>query len=288
MLKKFFNISDLNREQLISIVSGATVRSDLNGRNIGLIFEKYSTRTRLSFQVAINKLGGNCLDIRFDELNISRSETFEDTFKAMSCYLDGIIYRTNSHEKLLKAYKFFNKPMINALSEKSHPCQIISDLFTLKKRFGHLDLSILWMGDMNNVCFSYVDAMNLLPEVKFIICSTKNIISSHNWTLPKNVELISSLDNFNFANINALMTDVFVSMNDKESDEKLSELSKYQVTSEILNKTGDDCVFMHCLPANVGLEVSQEVIESNKSIVWEQAKNRMFAQEQLLHLIFRD
>ena len=287
MLKKFFNISDLNREQLISIISGSTDSSDLSGKNIGLIFEKYSTRTRLSFQVAINKLGGNCLDIRFDELNISRSETFEDTFRAMSCYLDGLVYRTNSHEKLLKSYKFFNKPIINALSEKSHPCQIISDLFTLKKRFGHLNLSILWIGDMNNVCFSYVDAMNLLPEVKFTICSTKDIISSQNWTLPKNVEVISSIDNFNFTNINAVMTDVFVSMNDEKSEEKLLELSKYQVTSEIMNKTNGDCVFMHCLPANVGLEVTQEVIESNKSIIWEQAKNRMFAQEQLLQLMFR-
>lgn len=285
MLKKFFNISDLNREQLISILSGNSVSRDLTGKNIGLIFEKYSTRTRLSFQVAINKLGGNSLDIKFDELNISRSETFEDTFRAMSCYLDGLIYRTNSHEKLLRAYKFFKKPIINALSEKSHPCQIISDLFTLKKRFECLDLSILWMGDMNNVCFSYVDAMNLLPEVKFTICSTKNIISSHNWTLPKNVEVISSLDNFDLTNINALMTDVFVSMNDEENQEKLSELSKYQVTAEILNKTSDDCVFMHCLPANVGLEVTQDVIESKKSIVWEQAKNRMFAQQQLLQNI---
>ena len=125
MNKNFFNISDLTKENIFEIIDGKDNHIDLKNKNIGLIFEKYSTRTRLSFTVGISNLGGNPVDIKFSELNISRDESFEDTFRAIDCYLDGLVFRTNDHKKLINASQFFKKPIINALSDHSHPCQIL-------------------------------------------------------------------------------------------------------------------------------------------------------------------
>ena len=156
MIKNFYNISDLSKEDINTILSIEISPKELLKKNIGLLFEKYSTRTRLSFSVGIHNMGGNCVDLRYSELNISRQESFEDTFLAFNCYLDGLIYRTTDHHKLIAASQYFDKPIINALSDVSHPCQILSDLLTLKEHFGSLDAHILWMGDMTNVTYSLV------------------------------------------------------------------------------------------------------------------------------------
>ena len=156
-IKNLIDISELHRDDIINILKYADELKNqnedfLSGKNIGLIFEKNSTRTRLSFQVGINQLEGNYIDIKFNELNLDRFESYEDTFEIMSCYLDSIIFRTNNHQKLELAKKFFKKPIINALSEKSHPCQAISDIYTIKEQFERLDnITISWLGDMNNV-----------------------------------------------------------------------------------------------------------------------------------------
>ena len=169
MRKNLFNISDLSKEELKFVLSTEIVPNSLKSKNIGLIFEKPSTRTRISFSTGIFKLGGNSIDIKFDELNISRDESFEDTFRALNCYLDCIIYRTSDHTKLTKSSKYFKKPMINALSDISHPCQIISDLLTLKDIFGELNIKICWFGDVNNVLYSLIEAANLIEEIELFI-----------------------------------------------------------------------------------------------------------------------
>ena len=128
MINNFFDINDLSKSLLEDIIFDKVQDSKLNNKNIGCLYEKPSTRTRLSFTTGINQLGGKSIDIRFDELNFSRQESFEDTFKALGCYLDGLIYRTASHDRLISGSKYMNKPVINALSEKSHPCQILADL----------------------------------------------------------------------------------------------------------------------------------------------------------------
>ena len=137
MINHFLNISDLTRKDIFTILDESEDSNILQNKSIGLLLEKYSTRTRLSFSVGISNLGGNVIDIKFEELNISREESFEDTFRAMDCYLDGLVYRTDLHQKLITASKYFNKPIINALSDHSHPCQIISDLLTLKEKLDH-------------------------------------------------------------------------------------------------------------------------------------------------------
>ena len=287
MLKNFFNISDLDGNFLFEILNLEDKPLCLKNKNIGLIFEKYSTRTRLSFSVGIANLGGNAIDIKLEELNISRDESFEDTFRAMNCYLDGFVYRTNNHKKLIQAANYFEKPIINALSDISHPCQILSDLLTLKEQFGSLDIHILWMGDMNNVLYSLVEAANILDQFSLTICAPELISSSIQWQMNSNIKVVSNLESIDLSHVNCVMTDVFISMNDEDSEEKISLLKPYSVTSELMAKTASNSIFMHCLPAKVGYEVSEEVFRSSKSIIWRQAYNRMIAQQKLLQFIYQ-
>lgn len=285
-MNNFLDISDLSSQNLRDILNIETNNSNyLKDKSIGMIFEKYSTRTRLSFNVGISQLSGNPVDIKFEDLNISREESFEDTFRAMSCYLDGLVYRTSDHNKLIKASKYFNKPIINALSDISHPCQALSDLYTLKETFNSLDVSVLWMGDMNNVCFSLVEVANLIEEFKLTICSPKEISENLKWNTNSNINIVNKISDIDLSSIQCVMTDVFISMNDLENEAKVNLLKDYIVNDDLMAKTGKDSIFMHCLPAKVGFEVSKSVFESSKSIVWRQAYNRMIAQKKLLQFI---
>ena len=283
MITNFFNISDLNYNNINTIFQTEINTKNLKDKSIGLLFEKYSTRTRLSFSAGISKLGGHNIDIRFEELNFSRDESFEDTFRAMDCYLDGLVYRTDNHQKLIQASKYFKKPIINALSDVSHPCQILSDLFTIQEHFGSLNCHILWMGDMNNVCFSLVEAANIIEDLKLTICTPKSISTEKNWKLGNNINILHKIEHLDLKIYKCIMTDVFLSMNDIESNEKVKLLHPYCVTSNLMSQTPSDSIFMHCLPANVGFEVDQEVFESSKSVVWKQALNRVHAQKSIIN-----
>tara|TARA_B100000989_G_scaffold71204_1_gene49896 strand:- start:342 stop:1226 length:885 start_codon:yes stop_codon:yes gene_type:complete len=286
--KNLINISELNREDIIDILKYAdqlNIKNEnfLCGKNIGLIFEKNSTRTRLSFQVGINQLEGNYIDIKLNELNLDRFESYEDTFEIMACYLDSLIFRTNDHQKLELAKKFFKKPIINALSEKSHPCQAISDIYTIKDHFKRLDnINISWLGDMNNVLYSLIEIINLLGGFKIHIFTDEKIYSNlkNQFNLTDYVVVHFELDHDVLSSSNCIMTDVHNSMNDK-MDKEL-ELKKFQVNEKLMAKTKEDAVFMHCLPAKIGSEVTSNVIKGNKSIVLSQAKNRMIAQKGIL------
>ncbi len=287
MKKNFLNISDLSEEKILSILNNDKETKILQNKSIGLLFEKHSTRTRLSFTVGITSLGGNPINVRFEELNISRDESFEDTFRAMECYLDGLIYRTRDHQNLIQASRYFKKPIINALSDKSHPCQALSDLLTIKENFGSFNIHVLWMGDMNNVCFSLVESVNLIKDLKLTICTPKSISDKLDWKMGSNISIVSELKNIDLPSVNCVMTDVFLSMNDKENDEKIIFLKPYNVDSQLMSKTNSNCIFMHCLPAQIGHEVSEDVFRSSKSIVWKQAYNRMIAQKKLLQFIYQ-
>ncbi len=287
MKKNFFNLSDLTKDEILSVINFSENSNCLSNLDIGLLFEKNSTRTRLSFEVGISKLAGNTINLKNEELNISREESFEDTFRAMNCYLDGLVYRTNDHQKLIRASKYFQQPIINALSDQSHPCQTISDLLTVNEHYGSLDCNILWMGDMNNVCFSLVEAANLFEEIKLTICTPSSIFKNKNWYLNKNIAVVDRIEDIDLGLINCVMTDVFISMNDDNSKEKIEMLQPYSVSLDLMQKTKMDSIFMHCLPAKVGYEVSEEVFRSAKSIVWRQAYNRMVAQKKLLQFIYQ-
>ena len=287
-MKNLLNISDLNQNDFDSILQFADdlnnqTEQTLTNKNIGLIFEKNSTRTRLSFQVGINQLDGNYIDVRFEELNLNRFESYEDTFEVMSCYLDYIVFRSNDHKKLELAHKFFKKPIINALSDLSHPCQAISDIYTLKENFGSIDnLNIVWMGDMNNVLFSLLEVISFTKNTKVDVFTNEQIYSQNkdNFNLGKNINFHFNINKEIIAEANCIMTDVFTSMNDKEDKENL--LSKFQVNGNIMSLTNKKSVFMHCLPAKIGSEVTEDVIKGVKSIVLAQARNRLVAQKGIL------
>jgi ornithine carbamoyltransferase len=287
-MKKLLNISDITSGDFNQILKFSKILNNeiedvLIDKNIGLIFEKNSTRTRLSFQVGINQLSGNYIDIKLDELNLQRIESYEDTFEIMSCYLDCLVFRTTDHQKLKVAYEFFQKPIINALSDKSHPCQAISDLFTLDEYFGSIDnLKIIWMGDINNVLFSLAEAIQFLKNTTLEVFTNEDIYQKNrkNYENLKNINFHFKLNKKVLGSANCIMTDVFNSMNDKENKESL--LSEYQVNQEVMSYTPESAVFMHCLPAKIGSEVTKEVIKGKQSIVMLQAKNRMVAQRGIL------
>ena len=288
-MKNFLNISDVSKSEFLSIIENAQnliskKEPVLNDKNIGLIFEKNSTRTRLSFQVGINQLQGNYIDINLESLNLNRFETFEDTFEMMGCYLDAIVFRTTDHKKLELAKKYFKKPIINALSDVSHPCQAVSDIFTLQEQFSRINnLKIVWMGDMNNVLYSLVEAAEYLDDV-FIDIFTDEKIYQEKIEIFKKFSHISINHEINtdlLERCDCVMTDVFLSMNDNDSD-KESLLKRFQVNSKVMSITKDEAVFMHCLPAKIDSEVAEDVIKGPKSIVVKQAENRLHSQKGIL------
>ena len=287
-MKNLLNISDLSKDDFNCILSFASsikpnTENCLKNKNIGLIFEKNSTRTRLSFQVGINQLQGKYIDIKLEELNLQRVESFEDTFEIMSCYLDALIFRTTDHEKLNLAATYFNKPIINALSDISHPCQAISDIYTLKEHFQKEDgFKIVWCGDLNNVLYSILESMKFLDSSKINVFTDKKIYEKNHHKFPKldNISYHFEIDDKILELADCVMTDVFNSMNDKEDKEVI--LKKFMVNQELMEKTSNSTVFMHCLPAKIGSEVSSDVIKGSKSIVLKQAKNRMVAQRGIM------
>ena len=287
-MKSLLNISDLKEKDFFDILKFAKILDNnfdnsLQNKNIGLIFEKNSTRTRLSFQVGIRQLSGNFIDIKLDELNLNRFESYEDTFEIMSCYLDCLIFRTTDHKKLELALKYFNKPVINALSDISHPCQAISDIYTLNQHFGSADnLNITWMGDINNVLMSLIEVSKFLKNTKLNIFTDQSIYDNFKDRLLINdkIKFYFEINDEVLNQTNCIMTDVYNSMNDKQDKETL--LKKYQVNQNIISKLNKDAVFMHCLPAKIGSEVTNEVLKADYSLVLQQATNRMVAQRGIL------
>lgn len=284
-MKNFLNINDLDKNLIYKIVTGKKINGSLKNKKIGTIYEKPSTRTRLSFEKAIIDLKGSCININFSDLNFSRSESFADTFKTLGLYLDALIYRTDRHNKLEEATKYFDKPIINALSDTSHPCQALADLYTLHSLFGTLKLNICWSGDINNVLKSLIDICSLFPEIKLHIFSHKILFNKLPGKLTKNIYTYSSFDYKVLAKADAIMTDVFISMNDQKNQNKVKLLKKFQVNERLMSHTKKQCVFMHCLPAYEGKEVSRETLRGPKSVIWKQAYNRYVAQKALLQIL---
>lgn len=288
-MRNLIDIKNLNQDAILEIIelskSLEIKNSDvLKNKNLGLIFEKSSTRTRLSFQVAINNLSGNFIDIKYDELNLSRIESIEDTFKMFNLYLDSIILRTSDHNKFKTLSDNFDKPIINALSNKSHPCQAISDLYTLFEHFDRKEnIEISWFGDCNNVLFSLIEIINLFPKIKLNVFTNESIYQefSNHIINSNNIEFFFEINTSIVSSSDCIMTDVFNSMND--TNDKETALKKFQVNESLMSQTKEKCIFMHCLPAKIGSEVSDYVINSEKSIILNQAKNRLVSQKGILH-----
>jgi len=303
-MRNFLNISDLSSNELRLIVEEAksrkTKRKTFNksaldtdkpfeGKSMVMLFEKPSTRTRISFDIAVKQLGGSAIILNPEGIHYGKGdESIKDTAKVLSEYADIIMIRTASHKNLDEFAKYLNIPIINGLSDKSHPCQIVSDILTFEEFKGNINgKTIAWLGDgNNNMSNSLIEAASKFNFQLNIGCPkkyspNKDIIK---WAKKNKTNLfITKNPNEAVENADCVMTDKWISMNDKVNKKsKKNILKNYQVNKKLMNIANSDAIFMHCLPVGRGEEVTDEIIDGKKSVVWKQALNRVHAQKSII------
>ncbi len=251
-----------------------------------MIFEKPSTRTRISFDVAMRQLGGQTVVLNHSDLQLGRGESVADTAKVLSRYCDAIMLRTNSHDTLLELANNASVPVINGLSDKSHPCQIVADIMTFEESHGEIaGRSIAWLGDGNNVAASWIHAAALLKFQLRIACPgqmrpAKDIMD---WARQAEADIVLTDEPGEaVAGADCVVTDTWVSMGQTDEGYRRQVLGPYAVTSDIMQGADEKAVFMHCLPAYRGHEVSADVIDGPQSVVLDEAENRLHAQKAIL------
>jgi len=252
--------------------------AELAGRSIALVFERPSTRTRISFEVGVAELGATPIVLRGDELQLSRGESIADTAKVLSRYVDAIVIRSGSHDAVAELATASEVPVVNALTPLHHPCQALADLLTLKERFGDLNgLRLAYVGDGNNVARSLAIAGELAGvEVVIAAPAGYQLEEGHGAKLTDDPRIaVSGAD--------AVYTDVWVSMGDEEEAQKRrADLAPFRVDADLLGAAKDRAVVLHCLPAHPGEEITAEVLYGTRSAVWDQAENRLHTQKALL------
>ena len=304
-MKNFINISDLSSKDLRLIIEDAKFRKKrrknsnkseadddkpFEGKSMAMIFEKPSTRTRMSFDIAVKQLGGHSIILNPDGIHYGKGdETLKDTAKVLTEYVDIVMLRTSSHNNLEEFGKFLEIPIINGLSDQSHPCQIMSDILTFEEIKGNIkNKTISWLGDgNNNMSNSLIEAAGKFGFKLKIGCPEKYIPSKKilKWAKKNKVNLMISKDPKEAVkNSDCIMTDKWVSMNDKVNKKlKKKNLKKYQVNTKLMMNAKKDAIFMHCLPVGRGEEVTNEVIDGKQSVVWKQALNRVHAQKSIIN-----
>ncbi len=263
----------------------------LQGHSIGLLFEKPSTRTRVSFEAAIVKLGGHPVFLSSNDLQIKRGESIADSARVLGSYLDGLIIRTHRHEQLEEWAHFSAVPVINGLSDLYHPCQILTDLFTIFERLGRLrGLNLGFIGDGNNIAHSLMEGgakvgMNVTIASPLGFMPNPDIVKKVEEIAKENEAKIVITNDPKVASKNAdiIYTDVWISMGDEQQEEIRKEKFKlYQINQSVIGLCRPDIIVMHCLPAHRGEEITSDVIEGKHSIVFEQAANRLPMQQAIL------
>ena len=295
-MRHFLELRDFDAERLTAILdiaaalkSGADAPKPLAGKTVGMIFEKPSTRTRVSFEVGITQLGGTALMLSSSDLQIGRGEEISDTAKVLSRYLDAIMIRALSHKTLTELAENATIPVINGLTDLSHPCQLMADMQTIRERLGPLENQIVtWFGDGNNVANSWIEAAALFgfelrlagPEAYH---SPAGLIA---WARKNGANILLMEDSEEAAhNATVLVTDVWISMGDEEGT-RVADLHPYQVNQNLMSRAAPDAIFMHCLPAIRGMEVTADVIDGPQSAVFDEAENRLHAQKAILACLF--
>jgi ornithine carbamoyltransferase len=269
----------LDRALELKAGRGSGLASDvLAGRSVALVFEKPSTRTRISFEVGVAELGGTPLVLRGDELQLSRGESVADTGRVLSRYVHGIVVRAGSHDVVAELASAASVPVINGLTPLHHPCQALADLMTLRERFGELDgLRLAYVGDGNNVARSLA-VLGGIAGVEVVVSSPEGFRLEEG----AGAELVDDPHEA-VAGADALYTDVWVSMGDEaEAAKRRADLAPYRIDSELLAAASDRAIVLHCLPAHPGEEISEDVLYGESSAVWDEAENRLHAQKALL------
>jgi ornithine carbamoyltransferase len=297
MKRDLLSILDLSAAELDEIIRDAVnlkmLRREgrphefLKGKSLAMVFEKASTRTRISFETGMYELGGHALFLNPQDLQIGRGEEIRDTARVMSRYVDGVMIRAYRHENIEEFARYSDVPVINGLSDREHPCQIIADILTIREHFGTLSgLKVGWIGDGNNVCNSFVLA-SALTGYEITVGSPARFqprteIVQRALSQGGKVSIVREPEKA-IQDADVVVTDTWVSMGEEaEKTTRLKEFQGYTVTGALMEKASPDAIFMHCLPAHRDQEVADEVIEGRRSLVFDEAENRLHAQKALL------
>jgi ornithine carbamoyltransferase len=297
MKKDFLSILDINQAELDAILSDARHLKDLKkngivhdwlrGKNLAMIFEKSSTRTHISFEVGMNELGGHALFLNAKDMQVMRGEEIRDTARAASRYVSGMMIRAYKHSTIEEFAKYATIPVINGLSDREHPCQLLADIMTMQEHFGSLrDLQVAWVGDGNNVCNSLI-LSTVLTGYSVTVATPEgyeppeDIIrqaeaGGGQVTLVRKPEVAAK-------DADVIVTDTWISMGDEEErNVRMRTFRDYTVDADLMRHASPDARVLHCLPAHRGEEIADEVMEGGQSLVWDEAENRLHAQKALL------
>ena len=298
ILRHFIDIDDYDSETLRLILdcakslkksfkAPAASRPRLaEGAVLAMLFEKTSTRTRVSFDVAMRQLGGETIVLNHSDMQLGRGETIADTARVLSRYVDIIMMRATSHETLIELAQYATVPVINGLSDRSHPCQILADIMTLEENKGPIEpLLVTWVGDGNNVAASWIHAAVRFGFTLHLATpeSLRPPLDLINWAQSEGGKLVMFEDPSEAVKgADCVVTDVWVSMGQENTAERVELLKPYQVNMPLMEKAAKDAIFMHCLPAHRGREVTDDVIDGPQSVVFDEAENRLHAQRAIL------
>ncbi len=295
--RDFLTLSDLSREELLALlgraaemkrgIPGTGPALPLLGRSIGILFEKASTRTRVSFEVGIRQLGGTAMFFGWHDTQLGRGEPVRDTARVLSRYLDGLVIRTFGQDALEEWARWSSVPVVNGLTDKFHPCQVLADLMTLQEvGLDVTRMNAAWIGDGNNMANSWITAANVIGFRLTLACpegyDPEIAFNGNNVSVVRDpVEAVRHAD--------VISTDVWASMGQEgEAAERKKAFRGFQVNADLLNAAGDPAYCLHCLPAHRGEEITDEVLESRHSLIWDQAENRLHVQKAVLELLFTE
>lgn len=301
-MRHFLSLSDAGADGVAAMIADAIDRkaaragwpkgradgdAPLAGRVLAMVFEKSSTRTRVSFDMAMRQLGGSALVLDGATSQLGRGETVADTARVLSGYCDAIMLRTDDHAKLEEMAAYASVPVINGLTDRSHPCQIMADLLTLIEHGKAVPgLKVAWLGDGNNVLASMAEAARLM-RFDLVAACPQGFQPDEDVTAGSEGRVSVVADPREaVAGADVVVTDTWVSMGQAHADTKLAALAPYQVTPELMAAAKPDAVFLHCLPAHRGEEVAAEVIDGPQSLIWPEAENRLHAQKSVLRWCF--
>jgi ornithine carbamoyltransferase len=290
-MKHFIDIADFNTKKLNAIIKTAKqikknpkkFANKCKDKTLGMIFEKDSTRTRVSFNVGFKKLGGHSIELNAESIGFGKREDYQDIIRTLSQFIDILMIRNDDHNIIKNLSSLNVLPIINGLSDFSHPCQILSDLFTINEKLGNIkNQRICWVGDYNNVLRSLIELQSLYRFNLNVVMPKEIINKNKSKILKKNNKnlITTNIINEGVENADCVMTDTWVSMG--ENSTKKRYFKNYQVNSDLMKNASKEAIFMHCLPAHRNEEVSSELLDSDKSVVWEQAQNRMFVQQAII------
>lgn len=299
-LRHFLTLQDLSKQELQQLLKRAielktahkngTAEQHFSGKVLAMIFEKSSTRTRVSFEAGMAQLGGSALFLSPNDTQLGRGESVEDSARVISRMVDIIMIRTFGHDKIEKFAEYSSVPVINALTDDYHPCQLLADMQTYIEHRGSIQgKRVVWFGDGNNMCQSYMNAADMLDFELIIACPEgfepcSNLLEKFNNRISIERDPIAAV-----SGADLVVTDTWASMGQEEEKQiREKAFAGFQVNEEIMSLAAEDALFMHCLPAYRGLEISETIMESKWSVVWDEAENRLHAQKALLEFLLNE